>query len=89
MPEPRGKEYDTRGARLSEDAERSGTPDEDRFARARDTEEPGASSGAERMAQEREVPGTAGSREGYQRAGTGSGEPLKGVKADEQDEDKA
>ncbi|GAA3388033.1 hypothetical protein [Streptomyces roseoviridis] len=58
----------------------------DRFARARSEEQPGASSGSERQAQEREVPGTAGSKEGYQRAGTGEGEPLKGVEADEQED---
>ncbi|MEW2418479.1 hypothetical protein AB0953_33030 [Streptomyces sp. NPDC046866] len=57
---------------------------EDGFARARDEEEPGAHSGSESQAHERTVPGTAGAREGYHRAGTGSGEPLKGVQAGEE-----
>ncbi|MER7520681.1 hypothetical protein [Streptomyces sp. NPDC126499] len=57
---------------------------QDRYARARSEEEPGASSGSERQAQERDVPGTASSKEGYQRAGTGEGEPLKGVETDEE-----
>ncbi|MGW0465753.1 hypothetical protein ACWDX6_10830 [Streptomyces sp. NPDC003027] len=62
-------------------------PRKDRFARARDEEQPGATSGSERQAQERVVPGTAGAREGYQRAGTGSGEPLTGVEAGEEDDE--
>ncbi|MEU3778436.1 hypothetical protein AB0F11_35600 [Streptomyces sp. NPDC032472] len=57
--------------------------DEDAFARARDEAEPGAHSGSESQAHERTVPGTAGAREGYHRAGTGSGEPLKGVEAEQ------
>lgn len=63
-------------------------PGKDRFARARDEEQPGAGSGSERQAQERVVPGTAGAREGYQRAGTGSGEPLTGVEAGEEDDER-
>lgn len=60
------------------------TPDDprrDKFARARDSEQPGAGSGSESQARERVVPGTASAREGYHQAGTGSGEPLKGVEA--------
>ncbi|MEU6865615.1 hypothetical protein ABZ924_20530 [Streptomyces sp. NPDC046876] len=57
--------------------------DEDAFARARDEGEPGAHSGSESQAHERTVPGTASAREGYHRAGTGSGEPLKGVRTGE------
>ncbi|MGW0394611.1 hypothetical protein ACWDYJ_27730 [Streptomyces sp. NPDC003042] len=69
---------------------REHTPDDasrkDTSARARGSEEPGASSGSERQAQERVVPGTASAREGYHQEGTGSGEPLTGVEADERDE---
>ncbi|MFJ8585495.1 hypothetical protein ACIRD2_12685 [Streptomyces sp. NPDC093595] len=60
-------------------------PPEDR-ARKRAEEEPGAHSGAERQAGRRTVPGTASAAEGYRPGeGTGGGEPLKGVEADEDD----
>ncbi|MGW4600131.1 hypothetical protein ACWEOA_33325 [Streptomyces sp. NPDC004457] len=56
----------------------------DRFARARDEEEPGAHSGGESQARDRTVPGTASAREGYQSGeGTAAGEPLRGVGAEE------
>ncbi|WP_418960155.1 hypothetical protein [Streptomyces tritici] len=59
----------------------------DPFARARDEQDPGASSGSEHQAKKRKVPGTASSREGYQHEGTGAGEPLKGVEADDRDDE--
>ncbi|MFD3536824.1 hypothetical protein [Streptomyces sp. NPDC058664] len=65
------------------------TPDAARqnaYERARGSEEPGAHSGAESRARERVVPGTASAREGYHRAGTGSGEPLDGVEAASEEE---
>ncbi|MBA2947384.1 hypothetical protein [Streptomyces himalayensis] len=55
--------------------------------RARSQEEPGAHSGAESPAQDRAIPGTASSREGYQtEGGTAHDEALKGV--EKQDEDR-
>ncbi|MEU4732355.1 hypothetical protein [Streptomyces sp. NPDC023588] len=60
------------------------TPDaarQNRYERARSSEEPGAHSGSESQARERVVPGTASAREGYHQAGTGSGEPSAGVDA--------
>ncbi len=55
--------------------------------RARSQEEPGASSGAESTAEDRAIPGTASSREGYQaEGGTAHDEALKGV--EKQDEDR-
>jgi hypothetical protein len=55
----------------------------DRYDRARSEEEPGAHSGAERQAQERSVPGTASSAEGYRpKRGTTAGKQLEGVEAD-------
>ncbi|MFJ8645016.1 hypothetical protein ACIRNI_02630 [Streptomyces sp. NPDC093546] len=55
-------------------------------ARERAENEPGAHSGAERQAGRRTVPGTASAAEGYRPGeGTGGGEPLKGVEADEDD----
>ncbi|GAA3925506.1 hypothetical protein GCM10022244_38700 [Streptomyces gulbargensis] len=65
------------------------TPDAARrneYERARSGEEPGAHSGSESQARERVVPGTASAREGYHRAGTGSGEPLDGVEAVSEEE---
>ncbi|MFI6009923.1 hypothetical protein ACIBAG_14045 [Streptomyces sp. NPDC051243] len=56
----------------------------DRYDRARNGEEPGAHSGAERQAQKRKVPGTASATEGYQpERGTTAGKPLEGVEATE------
>ncbi|MET8771043.1 hypothetical protein [Streptomyces sp. NPDC004658] len=56
----------------------------DRFARARDDEEPGAHSGSESQARDRTVPGTASAKEGYQPdEGTLAGEPLRGVGAED------
>ncbi|MEW2514068.1 hypothetical protein [Streptomyces sp. NPDC046870] len=56
----------------------------DRFARARDQEEPGAHSGSESQARDRTIPGTAGAKEAYQPdEGTAAGEPLRGVRAEE------
>ncbi|MFF8905453.1 hypothetical protein [Streptomyces olivaceoviridis] len=56
----------------------------ERFGRARDEEEPGAHSGSESQARDRTVPGTAGTKEGYQpEEGTAAGEPLRGVRAEE------
>ncbi|MGW7265158.1 hypothetical protein [Streptomyces sp. NPDC054842] len=53
---------------------------DDRYARARDQDEPGSHSGAERQAQERTVPGTASAREGYgPDRGISAGDPLEGV----------
>ncbi|MER7621683.1 hypothetical protein [Streptomyces sp. NPDC126503] len=66
------------------------TPDAARqseYERARNSEEPGAHSGSESQARERVVPGTASAREGYHRAGTGSGKPLDGVEAVSEEED--
>ncbi|MGA4801833.1 hypothetical protein [Streptomyces lavendulocolor] len=55
-------------------------------ARERAAEEPGAHSGAERRAARRTVPGAASAAEGYRPGeGTGAGEPLDGVEADEDD----
>jgi hypothetical protein len=49
---------------------------------------PGAHSGAEQREQQRIVPGTAGAAEGYSSGeGTGAGDPLKGVEADQADVD--
>ncbi|MFF8605504.1 hypothetical protein ACF06X_06160 [Streptomyces sp. NPDC015346] len=62
------------------------TPDaarQNEYEHARSSEEPGSHSGSESQAQERVVPGTASAREGYHQAGTGSGEPLAGVEASE------
>jgi hypothetical protein len=57
---------------------------EDRYDRARDPGEPGAHSGAESQTQDRSVPGTASSKEGYQpERGTTAGKPLEGVEAGE------
>ncbi|KMS92152.1 MULTISPECIES: hypothetical protein [Streptomyces] len=56
----------------------------DRFARARDEEEPGAHSGSESQARDRTIPGTASAKEGYQpEEGTAAGEPLRGVGGEE------
>ncbi|MFG2359261.1 hypothetical protein [Streptomyces sp. NPDC048521] len=60
----------------------------DRYARARDADEPGAHSGAESQARERKIPGTASAEEGYQPGrGTAAGEPLKMREAQEEDAD--
>lgn len=63
------------------------SPDASRraYARAQDPEEPGAHSGSESQARERVIPGTASASEGYHQAGTGEGDPLSGVRADESD----
>ncbi|QTE02930.1 hypothetical protein [Streptomyces cyanogenus] len=62
----------------------------DRYARARDDEEPGAHSGGESQARERTIPGTASAKEGYQpESGTVAGEPLRGVRAEEQQEEES
>ncbi|MEV7814022.1 hypothetical protein AB0P05_25345 [Streptomyces flaveolus] len=56
----------------------------DRFARARDEEEPGAHSGSESQARDRTIPGTASAKEGYQpEEGTAADEPLRGVGGEE------
>ncbi|MFH9087926.1 hypothetical protein [Streptomyces sp. NPDC017673] len=56
----------------------------ERFARARDEEEPGAHSGSESQARDRTIPGTASAKEGYQPdEGTAAGEPLRGVRAED------
>ncbi|GGW14054.1 hypothetical protein GCM10018980_14130 [Streptomyces capoamus] len=67
--------------------EHTGEP-ADRYARARDEEEPGAHSGSESQARERTVPGTASAKEGYQpEAGTVAGEPLRGVGMEDQEDE--
>ncbi|MGW7441618.1 hypothetical protein [Streptomyces sp. NPDC054849] len=63
------------------------SPDASRraYTRAQDPEEPGAHSGAESQARERVIPGTASASEGYHQAGTGEGDPLSGVRAEQSD----
>jgi hypothetical protein len=61
-------------------------PQPDKYARARSEEEPGAHSGSESQARDRVVPGTASAREGYQKGGTGEGDPLAGVEKDSEEE---
>ncbi|CAL9336825.1 hypothetical protein [Streptomyces sp. enrichment culture] len=52
--------------------------------RALDPDEPGSHSGAESQAQDRSIPGTASSKEGYQpERGTTAGKPLEGIEAEE------
>ncbi|CAL9598059.1 hypothetical protein SUDANB58_05376 [Streptomyces sp. enrichment culture] len=59
-------------------------PGENRYARARDSDEPGAHSGSESQARERTVPGTASAKEGYQTEhGTTAGNPLEGIETRE------
>ncbi|MFI9580691.1 hypothetical protein ACIHCQ_02345 [Streptomyces sp. NPDC052236] len=61
-------------------------PRPDKYARARDEDEPGAHSGSESQARDRVIPGTASAREGYQKGGTGDGEPLAGVEKQSEEE---
>ncbi|MFF8670195.1 hypothetical protein [Streptomyces sp. NPDC015242] len=57
---------------------------EDGHDRARDPQEPGSHSGAESQAQDRSIPGTASSKEGYQpERGTTAGKPLEGIESEE------
>ncbi|MFD3533247.1 hypothetical protein [Streptomyces sp. NPDC058664] len=58
------------------------------YGRARDQGEPGSHSGTESRARERVVPGVAAAREGCHRRDTRSGEPLKGVEANTEDEER-
>ncbi|MFD7702774.1 hypothetical protein [Streptomyces caelestis] len=85
-----GAESDGSGTAQRSDAPHPDTPspaegaDKDRYARARDDEEPGSHSGGESQAQERVVPGTASAAEGYRTEdGTAHGDPLAGVEKSE------
>ncbi|MFV2118409.1 hypothetical protein ACE14D_08165 [Streptomyces sp. Act-28] len=58
-------------------------------ARGRSGEAPGAGSGAEDTAHRRDVPGTAGTAEGYRPdEGTAAGEQLAGVEKESEDDDR-
>jgi hypothetical protein len=48
---------------------------------------PGAHSGGEEQARPQVVPGVASGAEGYTTGGTGAGEPLRGVRADDGDQE--
>ncbi|MFC4496958.1 hypothetical protein ACFPA8_22770 [Streptomyces ovatisporus] len=50
---------------------------------------PGAHSGQEQQARPHVVPGVASGSEGYSPGGTGAGDPLQGVRADENGEREA